>query len=365
LREVRVVVNAVAVRGTSLGVMTENLLKGWLALEPTDDLHVVADADAGMDLPAAVSVHDAASSRITAMERQVPALCRELRADAMLGVTPATTMAPLPCIRGVIALDLRHEQLPDQFGRKELWLRKISYAIGYQEADAIACISHRIRDDLVAGHPFLARRRVVAALLGSDHVLDWPAPVPGDAYALAFGQWGNKNADLVLDTWALLASRGAGTLPLVVVGVPDQARAALEAQADALGLRGLVTIRSWLTRREFQQTFSSASLVVFPSDYEGFGLPPVEAMRLGIPVVVTPERTLLEVTAGLATVTDGWDAPALADAVDRARATSPEDLDKAQCHAATYTWRATAEVVRHALADAIGERNGAAFNDPR
>ena len=128
----------------------------------------------------------------------------------------------------------------------------------------------------------------------------------------------------------------------------------MEAGAAARGIDDLVTVRPWLSPLEFQQQFTSASLVVLPSDFEGFGLPAVEAMRLGIPVVVTPDPALLEVTGSLATVMDGWDAPSLARAVPQARQTSSQDLEAGVDHAATFTWERTATNVREALAACIG-----------
>jgi glycosyltransferase involved in cell wall biosynthesis len=258
-------------------------------------------------------------------------------------------MAPLPCPRAIIALDLRHEARPRQFTAGRRLLRRVSYGIGYHQADAIVCISQRTCDDLLAAHPFLRSRPVSVALLGVDHVLNWPPPHrDGPGYALAFGQWMNKNVDLVLDAWAILHS-AAEAMPLVVVGLSSEARVAVEAGAAARGIGDLVTLRPWLDDHEFQQQFTSASLVVFPSDYEGFGLPAVEAMRLGIPVVVTPDPALLEVTDGLATVMDGWDAPALARAVPLARQTGAPELRAGVAHASTFTWQRTARDVRAAL----------------
>jgi glycosyltransferase involved in cell wall biosynthesis len=348
---VRVVVNAVPVRGTSLGVVTENLLKGWDQLEVDDEVHVVLRPGVELDLPSWMHVAHYGGSRFSVMDRRVPALCREVRADAMLGVTPATTMAPLPCTRGVIALDIRHELRPTQFSRQTRLQRAVSYRIGYRQADAIMTISNRTRDDLLAAHPFLRRRRVVAAQLGADHVLSWAPREEGPAYALAFGQWGNKNVGIVLDAWRQLRREGE-VLPLVVVGLPADGRAAVEASVLERGLGDVVTVRPWLSTEEFQRTFTSASLVVFPSDFEGFGLPALEAMRLGIPVVVTPDTALLEVTGGLATVMDGWDAAALAKAVPLARAQSGEDLRAGIEHASAFTWRRTASVVRATLSAA-------------
>jgi glycosyltransferase involved in cell wall biosynthesis len=350
---VRVLVNAVPVRGTSLGVVAENLLEGWAGLGLDDELHLVLRPGVDLDVPDGVQVHRVGGSRLSAMERRVPALCRRLRADAFLGLTPATTMAPLPCPRAVIALDLRHEARPEQFSARRRLLRRVSYGIGYRQADAIVCISHRTHDDLLAAHPFLRSRRVTVAQLGADHVLAWPPRLPGPAYALAFGQWGNKNVDLVLDAWALLRSRSEA-MPLVIVGLSDDDRTVVGAGTAARGIDDLVTLRPWLSEREFEQQFTSASLVVFPSDYEGFGLPAVEAMRRGIPLVVTPDPALLEVTGKLATVMDGWDAASLARAVPPALQTNPRDLQVGVEHASSFTWTRMAGHVRDALVAVVG-----------
>jgi len=347
---VRVVVNAVPVAGTSLGVVAENLCKGWAELEADDELHVVLRPGVGLDVPGGISVHEVGGSRFSAMERAVPALCRRVGADAMLGVTPATTLGPLPCPRAVIALDLRHEARPEQFSAKTRLLRTVSYGLGYRRADAIVCISQRTRDDLVAAHPAVGRRPVTVAQLGADHVLTWATADRPGTYALAFGQWGNKNVGLVVEAWSILPER----MPLVVVGLPAAARAAVEADVARRGLADVVTVLPWLSAEDFQRRFTGASLVVFPSDYEGFGLPAVEAMRLGIPVVVTPDRALLEVTGGLATTMDGWDAEALARAVGCARRTTGAQLAAAVAHASGFTWRRTAEAVRATLAACTG-----------
>ncbi len=157
----------------------------------------------------------------------------------------------------------------------------------------------------------------------------------------------------MLDAWALLRGQG-DVLPLVVVGLPADARDATAAAVRRRGLDEVVTLQPWLSTEDFQRTFTSASLVVFPSDFEGFGLPALEAMRLGIPVVVTPDAALLEVTGGHATVMDGWDAAALAAAVPVARAQSDEELSAGVEHAAGFTWERTASVVRSTLAAGRG-----------
>jgi glycosyltransferase involved in cell wall biosynthesis len=341
---VRVLVNALPVRGTSLGVVTENLLQGW---DTSDEVHVVLRPGVELELPEQVTVHALGGQRMLAMERAVPALCRQLGADAMVGVTPATTIGPLPCPRVIISLDVRHEMRPRQFGYRTRLLRGVSYGLGYRRADAIVTISHRTREDLLRVHPSLRRQTITVAQLGADHVLRWPPRPTGVAeYALAFGQWGNKNVGLVLDAWSLLLRGGGDPPPLVIVGLPALEGGTVRADVASRGLAELVTVKPWLDPDEFRRQFTGASLVVFPSDYEGFGLPALEAMRLGIPVVVTPDPALFEVTGGLACVMESWDAGALARAVPRARAESAEDLERGIEHASAFTWERTASVVR-------------------
>ncbi len=347
----RVLVNALPVRGTSLGVVTENLLQGW---EESDDVHVVLRPGIELELPQRVTVHRVGRHRLVAMEWSVPELCRRLRADVMLGVTPASTIGPLPCPRVIISLDVRHEMRPHQFSYRTRLLRGVSYGIGYRRADAIVTISHRTRADLLRVHPWLLRRTITVAQLGADHVLRWPRPdASGGPYVLAFGQWGNKNVGLVLDAWARLGREGGDPPPLVVVGLPDAERVRVQEEVAARGLARLVTVKRWLDPDEFRRQFTGASLVVFPSDYEGFGLPALEAMRLGIPVVVTPDPALFEVTGGLATVMDGWDAAALARAVPMARRQSAEDLERGITYASEFTWERTAREVRATLAGCV------------
>ncbi len=357
----RVVVDALPVRGdNSLRIVCEHLLSGWEQLEGDDEIHVVVRSGASLAVPRSVTVHEvdlrhlSFVGRVSAQSVTVPRLCRAVRADAMLGVLPATTMTPLPCPRAVLAWDFRYRLRPQQFARRTLLLRRASYAVGFRQADAVACISGRTRDDFLSLHSRAAAIPVHVAHLGADHVDAWPHPgAATEPYALAFGQFANKNIDLVLRAWAVRRVRRGPALPLRVVGVPEQERPRVERLVAELDLNELVTVQRWLPTRELEREFASSSLVVFPSDFEGFGLPAVEAMRLGIPVVISSDRALLEVTGGHAVVVEGEGPGALADAIDAARRSTPEALAAACRHATGFTWSRFAAAVRAALADTV------------
>jgi glycosyltransferase involved in cell wall biosynthesis len=354
----RVVIDGLPIRGrNSLAVVVEHLLDAWTRLETDDQLHLAIGRGAQIAIPERVVVHEADLgerqylNRMRAQATLIPRLCREHNADAMLGVLPTTTMNRLPCPRAIITWDLRFELRPEQFSRKTRLLRAVSWGLGFRQADAIVTISERTRDDLLRSRPWLRDRIVRAAPLGGDHVAAWPAPEPQrEPYAITFGQWSNKNVGLVVEAWARLGDDAPG---LRVVGLGEDPRRVLGETIAALGLQDRVRAMPWLSDEEFQAEFASAAIVVFPSDFEGFGLPAVEALQLGIPLVITPEPALLEVTGGKAAVMDGWDADALVAAVRKARTTSPAELEDARAHGQTFTWTRTAERTRAALAEAI------------
>jgi glycosyltransferase involved in cell wall biosynthesis len=358
----RVVIDGIPISGASIGIVAEHLLGAWAALDLNDELHLVVGPDADIDIPSSVHVHHARYgrspfvSRLWAQSAAIPRICRDVKADIMLGIIPTTTVTPLPCPRAVIAYDVRHELRPEQFARQTRLAKQVGYGVGFHQADAVACISERTRRDLLAGHPRLRRRIVDVALLGADHVASWPVHRPAVDYAVAFGQYGNKNVQLVLQGWAALHGRG-DALPLVIVGLSPPDRTAVESTVTEMGLSDVVSALPWLPAASFKERFASASVIVFPSEFEGFGLPAVEAMWLGIPLVISKEPALLEVTAGHATEMERDDAEALASAVSAARHMPAGALEAAQTHAATFTWRATATHIRDMLEKAIAARH--------
>jgi glycosyltransferase involved in cell wall biosynthesis len=357
---VRVVIDGLAVRGeNSLSIVCDHLLSGWSGLQEGDELHFVTRDPSAMTFPERVHLHVVRAgrwgllSRLWAQSFTLPRICRKVAPDVLLGMIPSTAVTPLPCPRAVVAWDFRCRALPEQFRPKARWFRRLSYAIGFRQADGVVCISERTRRDLVAFHPRTKQIPVTVAHLGADHVTGWPRHRTGEHYAIAFAHFANKNVDLVLRAWAMLKAHGSSVPPLKLVGVPGGERDRVAARVAEFGLDDTVSINPWLDNADFQRQFASSSLVVFPSEYEGFGLPALEAMRLGIAVVVTPDPALLEVTAGHATVVDGSGPTALDRAITTALALSSEALEDSRRHAEGFTWAGFAAGVRATLVDVV------------
>jgi len=366
----RVVIDALPVTGSSLGIIIHNMLRGWEQLQTGDEVHVVTSNQASMTVPDSMTPYVLDLDRSYKLSRTVkqntfvPKLCRKVNADVMVGVIPATAMRGLPCPHTVILYDLRHELRPAQFSRAARILR-VSYDIGLRQTDAIASISNRTTDDLLKSRPWIHPSRVSLAYLAADQADDWPKPaVPIDPpYAIGFGQYANKNVSMLLDAWALLRDEGTAK-QLQLCGIPAGERDAIVAHISRLGLQDLVMPLGWVPLEELHERFASAGMVVFPSDFEGFGMPAAEAMRLRIPLVISSDPALVEVAGGHATLMDGWGPRPLADAINRAWLTTPEQLDAAQAFAAKYTWANMARGVRESCQTAIAGGSGPPFKRP-
>jgi glycosyltransferase involved in cell wall biosynthesis len=366
----RVLIDAVPITGASTAIVTEHLLKAWADLDTDDEIHVVIGPAAEFDISPKLHVHRVPHGRVPLFHRlwaqsvTIPRLCRKLDTDIVLGLIASTTITPLPCPRSILVHDMRHEIRPEQFSGRSLLAKRISYWFGYRQARAIACISERTKYDLLDKHPKLKRTLVRVVHHGADHTAAWPARKPGQDYAVAFGQYSNKNVQLLLQGWAQLHARHEA-IPLFVFGLPDPDRLEAEVTATELGIADLVHPLPWLPHAEYQEYFTSASVVVFPSDFEGFGLPAVEAMALGIPLVISPDAALLEVTAGHAVTLRGESPAALAQAVVDARQLSDRALQSARAHAQKFTWTCSATGMRTMLTDALGNQEARSLRSPK
>lgn len=344
----RVVVDALAALDRSHSVVVERLLEAWVELAPEDELHLAITDRSELVVPPSVTAHVSAArgraQRVLLQSTALPRLCREVRADALFATLPASSVVRTSCPRASWVFDFRHELRPEQFSLQHRLLRRVSYGRGYRLSAALVCDSERTATDLRELHPDIAPERVSVALLGADHALAWqPGGTAGPAYALAFGQWNNKNADAVVAAWAHLPEAPR----LALVGMSAQDRERLGEQVAVLGLQTRVDLLPWLPPEEFAATFAGASLVVFPSDFEGFGLPAAEALALGIPLVISTDPALLEVTAGHAAVASTTSPVDIAAAVREALSTDRREAG--QGWAEQLTWRRTAEGVRAAV----------------
>lgn len=349
----KLVVDAVCAEYGGNRTYVDHLLRRWHAVRPGDELHVVVPAGSTL------STYDHVRHELTvkgpeilsrplAQTRILRRLVATVQPDAVLATAPPTTLRRLGVPLGVTVLDLRHEILPHQFSRGRRLIRKLAYGRTFRIADAFLTISKRTLDDLHRNHASTQAVPGTVTHLGADHVLSWPQP-DRTGPAVAFGHHTNKNPDLVLRAWSAGLRRGDQLPPLVILGTSGPVRQRLQEIIDVEGIGDTVTLASFLDDDTFMRTLTTASMVVFPSDFEGFGLPIVEGMLLGKPVVISPEPGSAEVAGGHAVVMRGWQPEQLADAVVEAMGLTGDNLKQASDWAASFTWDATVEKTGSAL----------------
>lgn len=202
---------------------------------------------------------------------------------------------------------------------KRLLLRR-PYLASIRDADLVLCVSAATRARLLDYVPSAADRAVVVPLAAPSS-LDRAVPIPvphleGRRFALVVGDSNpRKNLRLAVDTWSLVRER-VGDAVLVVVGPPDWAAAARGTRWAEHVASGAVHHLGQVQDSTLRWCYEHASVVLCPSRLEGFGLPAVEAVRFGAPLVVSDDPALGEVAAGSgASVVAGRDREGWARAV--------------------------------------------------
>jgi len=152
----------------------------------------------------------------------------------------------------------------------------------------------------------------------------------------------HKNLLRLLDA---LGQIPAERRPLAVMpGYPTPHEAELRARAAALGVDAIFP--AWVSAEDLEGLYALADAFVFPSLYEGFGLPVLEAMVRGVPVATSDRASLPEVAGDAALVFDPEDPRAIRDAIERLL--SPVEAERlraaGRAQAARFTWERTAEL---------------------
>ena len=177
-----------------------------------------------------------------------------------------------------------------------------------------------------------------------------------DGYLLFVGSVEpRKNLDRLLRAYDQLRQAGQRR-PLVVVGAQRWGHCGIMETVNKLDLEQHVIFTGYVSDEDLPAIYSAADLFVFPSLYEGFGLPPLEAMACGTPVVCSNASSLPEVVGDAAITVDPYDVEALAEAMRRvlSDADLADDLrQRGLERAAGFTWertaRETVEVYREVL----------------
>lgn len=165
----------------------------------------------------------------------------------------------------------------------------------------------------------------------------------------------HKNLLALLDALALIP---AERRPLLVLpGYPTWHESELRVRATQLGIGTDIRFLGWISEEELEGLWGLASAFVYPSLYEGFGLPVLEAMARGVPVACSNASSLPEVAGDAALLFDPRSAAEIASALERLLNDSAEaqrlrgiGIERAK----TFTWRRTARLTLESYARSVG-----------
>ena len=195
------------------------------------------------------------------------------------------------------------------------------YAASLRQADALLCVSAATRDRLLSWDPGLAARTAVAPLTTSPALVDSaPVAVPSlqdRPFALVVGDASRrKNVSAVVSAWAEVVRRRPGAV-LALVGPPAWGTEAYGPHHAALVDAGAVVQLTGVDDGTLRWCYEHCAVVLAPSLAEGFGLPAVEALDLGAPLITSLDPALVEVSGDDAEHLPADDVPAWAEAVLR------------------------------------------------
>jgi glycosyltransferase involved in cell wall biosynthesis len=244
-----------------------------------------------------------AAAMALATVRAAP-LRRQLEPSELAGLHFPLTHV-LPSVSGVptatTILDVQHLDHPEFFGRAELAFRRLTYGRAVRASRLVVVISAFVRERVVE-RLGVAPDHVRVIHLGVNLERYRPGAAPRQPFLLyPANHWPHKNHERLLEAFAL-ARRERPELRLVLTGAGHEGHPL----PDGVESRGRVP------EDELVHLLQTASALVFPSLYEGFGQPPVEAMACGCPVTCSGTTALPEVVGDAARTFDPTSAEDIA-----------------------------------------------------
>ena len=257
----------------------------------------------------------------------------------------------------VTILDLTFVLLPDAFNRANRLYLHWMVAFAAARATRIIAISEATRQDIIA-RLRVPPERVQRIYCGVESRFE---PLADGLEVRAHREkWGlkegfilflgtiepRKNLVRLIDAYAELRRRGTTDRPLVLAGGRGWGDEMIVRRAQEAGVEESVRFVGFVPEHEMPLWYNAADLFVYPSEYEGFGLPALEALACGTPVVASNRSSLPEVVGDAGVLVDPTDTAAMADAMQRVL----ED-ERLQAHlsaagpeqARPFTWRRMAE----------------------
>ena len=355
-------------RPTGTGRYLRTLIRHWR--ESGDRLFCYFNGppalDPVLDHPAVRKrpVGDGCARGIVWQERQLPRAAREDGLDVFFAPAYSCPLS-LDVPRVTTVHDVSFFAHPQDFAFPDGLRRRVLLRLSLRASRVVTVVSEFTRRELLRLFPGIGAP-VVHVPHGADDGLP-PLPPRAEArerlgiagpFVITVGTILNRRcAPELLRAAAKLTKRRPGLVLDLVGENRTHPRLDLEGLADEMGLRPCVRFSGFVEDRSLVDRYAAADAAVFLSEYEGFGLPALEAAARGVPLVVSRAPALGEVFRDAALLVDPRDETEIAAAVDRLltdEALRARLVEAGRTLAARHSWADTARRTREALLQAAG-----------
>ncbi|HVH61995.1 MAG TPA: glycosyltransferase family 1 protein [Candidatus Dormibacteraeota bacterium] len=345
-----------------VGVYTAEILRALAVDRPDAELITFGPRGGSTYVPAA-SYRLLPQARLIGRHLRWPAMIRSLKPDAYFGPAGALPLARVGCPSVITVHDLAIYRNPKWFPGRQPLSTRLVVPRSVLRADVVISVSENTARDIedIFG---LQANRIEVVHHGISPRLK---PLGGDVLREARARLGlperfilfvgtvepRKNLDTLLEAWVLMRDRPH----LVVVGSWGWLYEDIRARMERLGPR-LHHLDS-VDPSELPAIYNLARVLAHPAWYEGFGLPPLEAMACGTPVVVSDRSSLPEVVGDAALIVPADDPEAWRRALERVLEDTDLSADlrrRGILRAAQFTWSRAAQLTWRAIDGAVKSR---------
>jgi alpha-1,3-rhamnosyl/mannosyltransferase len=323
-------------------------------------------------LPGVELAHLAAGPFSARQHVALPALARSLRLDLLHSPYFVKPYLGLPCPSVVTIYDLIGRRFPGTLSARGRLLYRAAMALAARRSAVILTISESARGDIERLYPAARGKVTVTPLAAGEAFRPQPAAAVAEVrrryglperYVLYLGSnKPHKNLERLALAWAQLSATGQdGGAALLVAGHEDARHGPLRECLAGLAPGAPVALAPDVADADLPALYSGAEVFAFPSTYEGFGLPPLEAMACGAPVLASNVSSLPEVVGDAALAVDPLSVEAIAAGLARLLGDGGlrrELAERGLRRAATFSWRRTALGTLGAYERAAGALKG-------
>ncbi len=288
---------------------------------------------------------------------QIPHLARVLRLDVLHFPYYLRPYVGVPCPTVVTLYDLIGRRFPYMLSLRSRYVFHVATKLALAVSQGIITMSHSARAD-IAHYYHVPQARIVVTMGAADQRF-CPQPTARIAtmratyalpsrYVLYVGaNKPHKNLVRLVQAWSICMqeNQALSEMQLVIAGHYDPHYPEVQHAVEEHGLTDTVVFIPNVDEADLPALYSGAEVFVFPSLYEGFGLPIVEAMACGTPVICSNVSSMPEVAGDAARMVNPYDSAALARALQQILTTPSLQEDLRQHglrQASTFSWQRTA-----------------------